>query len=394
MLPTNLINALQTLSLSGKPAVAAATDTPKPVGNLEPGQQLQGTVQSKVSEGLFKVQVAGQTIQMRLPGNIQSGSTIKLEVITTQPRITFGMIASTNPLATPEQIGSTARLLSNLADQPLERPTIQQIARNTVWQASDQAPDSKQLASALRVALSNSGLFYESHQAQWVRGERSTAQLLVEPQNQLLGKQLIASNPAAPQSQAGGKPSLSSNLTELQNQAAGKQLASSSLNDTQNQAAAKPFVSHNTNRVTQLDELYSPAPLSAAHAKATGDTELHIARELLPLVQQQLHTLETHQLTWIGQVWPGQQMQWEIQGQPEHQPRQQDERQWSTEMELDLPNLGDVHARLVFTGNELKLTLHAADTETVDLFNRAMPNLKNSLDEAGILLVAAVVKKS
>jgi len=40
---------------------------------------------------------------MRLPGNIQAGDTIKLEVISLLPRITFGMIASTNPLSTPSK---------------------------------------------------------------------------------------------------------------------------------------------------------------------------------------------------------------------------------------------------------------------------------------------------
>jgi len=302
-----------------------------------------GTVQSKVSEGVYKVQVAGQAIQMRLPGNIQAGSTVKLEVITTQPRITFGMIASTNPLSTPEQIGSTARLLSNLSDQPLERPSVQQIARNTVWQATAQAPDSKLLAGALRMALGNSGLFYESHQAQWVRGERSTAQLLVEPQNQLTGRQSVSPNP---------------------------------------------------NLSASLDELPLSPQSAAGQAKAASDPGSPIARELMPLVQQQLHTLETHQLTWIGQVWPGQEMQWEIQGEPEHQSRQQSERQWSTEMELGLPNLGDVHARLVFTESGLQLTLHAANSATVDLFNRSLPNLKQSLDDAGILLIAATIEKS
>lgn len=344
MLNANLISALQTLANTGKPVIAAASDTPKPVNSLEPGQQLLGTVQSKVNEGLFKVQVAGQSIQMRLPGNIKSGDTIRLEVITTQPRITFGMIASTHPLSTPEQIGSTARLLSNLADQPLERPSIQQIARNTVWQATDKMPDSKQLAGALRVALTNSGLFYESHQAQWVHGERSTAQLLVEPQNQLTGKQ-----PA----------------------------------------------SIHTNPLTRPDELYAPTSTSAANTRTAVDSGLHIARELLPLVQQQLHALETHQITWIGQVWPGQQMQWEIQGQPEQPHGQQPhERQWSTEMELNLPNLGDVHARLTLAENGLRLTLHAADSTTAQLFNRDLYQLGNSLADAGITLTAAVVEKS
>ncbi|HUW26449.1 MAG TPA: flagellar hook-length control protein FliK [Gallionella sp.] len=345
MLPTNLINALQVLSHSGKPPVGTATDAPKPVAPLEPGQELQGSVQSKVSEGLFKVQVAGQTIQMRLPANIQSGDTLNLRVVSTNPRLTFSISASLNPLSSSEQIGAAARMLSNLADRPLERPTIQQIARNVVWQTAGQVPDSRQLAGALRQALSVSGLFYESHQAQWVRGERSTMQLLVEPQNQLAGKQ--SSPPGAGQ----------------------------------------------TSQTSQSDDVYASSPASTAPQKTDTESGLRITRELLPLVQQQLHALETHQITWIGQVWPGQEMQWEIQGQPDQHAPQPDERQWSTEMELALPGLGNIHARLAFAGSGLRLTLQAADATTVDLFTRALPQLKNSLADAQIPLLAAVVEK-
>ncbi|BBI98783.1 hypothetical protein FGKAn22_04760 [Ferrigenium kumadai] len=340
MLPANLISALRVLSRSDKPLVAGATDAPAAIAKVELGQKLQASVQSEIGQGIFKVQIAGQSIQMRLPENIKSGDVLELEVIATQPRITFRMAASTNPLSTPEQIGGTARLLSNLTERPLERPVVQQLGSKAVWPAEQQVPDTKQLAGALREALANSGLFYESHQAQWVRGERSTAQLLVEPQNQLTGKQSILTEPNQPSPQ---EPT-----------------------------------------TTQ----------SSQPTKVSGDTGLPIAKELLPLVQQQLHTLETHQLTWIGQVWPGQEMQWEIQGQPEHQaPRQQSEREWSTEMELALPRLGDVHARLVFAESGLRMTLHAADAGTIELFNRALPQLRNALADAGIPLTSALVEK-
>lgn len=348
MLSANIITALRALSHSGRPLVEAATDTFNPVAGLKPGQQLQGSVQSKVSEGLFKVQVSGQTLQMRLPGNIRSGDTIKLEVIAAHPRITFGMVASTNPLSTPEQIGATARILSNLADLPLERLTVKQLGNKAVWDTGQQAPDTKLLAGALREALGKSGLFYESHQAQWIRGERSMNQLLEEPQNILTGSSL-------------------------------------------------PLSSSEEQRATSATQTPSNTPVtsdSAGDTASAGDTSLPIAKELLPLVQQQLHALEHHHLAWMGQVWPGQEMQWEIQGQPEHQTQQPDERQWSTEIELTLPRLGNVHARLVFTESGLRLTLNAADTVTVDLFNRTLLQLKNSLAGADIALVAALVEKS
>jgi len=327
MQPSNLINSLQTLHRSGKPVIVAEAAT-QPVNKLEPGQRLQATIQEQVSPGLYKVQVAGQSLQMRLPGQIQSGKVLEIQVLSTSPKLTFSIFASTNPIATQEQISATSRLLSNLAELPLERTLIQSTSGRAIWQASGLPIDSKQLAIALRTALSNSGLFYESHQAQWVRGERSTAQLLIEPQNQL-------------------------------------------------------------DRDTQyLDKLGAQL---AQPGKA--DAGLPIAKELMSLVQQQLHTLETHQLTWTGQVWPGQQMQWEIQGQPEQDAALPDERQWSTEMELALPKLGDVHARLVFSRGEITLTLHAADTGAVALLNRHLPSLGMTLAEAGIPLNSSVVEK-
>ncbi|WP_435627799.1 flagellar hook-length control protein FliK [Candidatus Ferrigenium straubiae] len=352
MLPANLISALQGLSGSGKPLITATPDTPKPVTNLEVGQQVQGSVQAKISEGLFKVQVAGQILQMRLPGNIQSGDTIKLEVVSLKPRLSFGMVASNNPLSTPEQIGSAARLLSNLAERPIERPVVQQLGSKAVWLSGQQAPDTQQLAGALRETLGKSGLFYESHQAQWVRGERSINQLLEEPQNRLTGK--------------------------------GVQLS-----DVQYPLPGKAADQHAAVEKTSMAQADMPA-----QAKAAGDAAQPIAKELVHLVQQQLHTLEQHHLVWMGQVWPGQQMQWEIQGQPEQQSRQQDERQWSTEMELALPMLGDVHARLVFAGSGVRMTLRAADPATVNLFDRALPRLKDALADAGVPLAAAVVEKS
>ena len=357
MLPVNLISALQVLSQSGKSPVTA--DAPNPLSEIKVGQQLQGTVQTQLSPGLFKVLIAGQSIQMRLPATIRSGEVINLRVISTTPQLTFSIAASATPISTQEQIGSAARLLADLAQRPLEDPVTRQLGKTAVWQAALTSPDTRQLATALRDALANSGLFYESHQAQWVRGERSTAQLLVEPQNQLLNKRAIP--PGTEQPPVAQRADAAQLSTPQSNPAANK---------------------------TTPGEAPPDALLSSNPATTT------VAKELLPLVQQQLHTLETHQLTWAGQVWPGQQMQWEIQGQPEHRDAPQDQRLWRTEMELALPRLGDVHAQLVFSGNGLKLTLHVADTATATLFNHSLAQLRSALADVNIPLTAAAVEKS
>jgi hypothetical protein len=337
MQSSNLISSLQTLARSAQPLIAADNTA---VSKLEPGQQIQATIREQVSPGLFKVEVAGQSLQMQLPAQLKVGAVITLKVESAAPRLTFSFFATSTPIATAEQISSTSRLLSNLADLPLARTFIEPATGRAIWQTTGSAPDSKQLAGALKDALANSGLFYESHQAQWVAGVRSTAQLLIEPQNQLMRNQQSTADSSAPQS----------------------------------------------NRDMPA------TPVALPPDKTNVATP--IAKELVPLVQQQLHTLETHQLTWSGQVWPGQHMQWEIQGEPEHRAMQPDERQWSTEMELALPKLGDVHARLVFNRAGVKLTLQAADANALSLLNRHLPDLALSMKEAGVPLAAAMVEKS
>jgi len=375
MLPPNLISALQVLSNAGRqlptatPDTTRAVDSKSAVPNLELGQQVQGTVQAKVSEGVFKVQVASQTIQMRLPDNIKSGDTVKLEVVSLQPRITFGLLASTSPLSTPEQIGSAARLLSNLAERPVERPVIQQLGNKPVWPSEQQVPDSKILAGALRETLGKSGLFYESHQAQWIRGERSTSQLLEEPQNLLMGKNPMVTPHGL--SYGAARPAV-----------------------TPAHQTIPPLVEPAAEQATPGKGAAAQETL-AVQARPTGDAMQPIAKELVHLVQQQLHTLEQHHLIWTGQVWPGQQMQWEIRGQPEQRrQKQQEERQWSTEMEMALPNLGNINAHLVFGESGLRLKLRAADQTTVELFNSALSGLKNSMADVGIQVAAAIVERS
>lgn len=335
------MSAIQTLYQSSKPLIIADAQ-PNQVNKLEPGQRIQATIQEQVSPGLFKVQVGEQLLQLRLPAQLQVGSKLDLKVESNSPRLSFSFYASSNPISTQEQISATSRFVANMAELPLTRTLIESPPGKSVWQAGETHLDTKQLAGALREALANSGLFYESHQAQWVRGERSTAQLLIEPQNQQQDK------------------------------------------STPMQEKGTPI--HEKSIPTADAPAYKP---SDSATTASG-----LSSDLRTMVQQQLHTLETHQLTWSGEIWPNQHMQWEIQGQPEQHAQRPDERQWSTEMELALNKLGDVHARLVYTEGNIKLTLHAADTKAAELFNRRLPALRNTLLEAGINLTSTVIEKT
>jgi hypothetical protein len=339
MLPANLISTLKALALTDKPLITATPD--KNAANagkqFELGQKVQGTVQAQVAPNIFRVQVANQLLQMQLPAFIRSGDIITLQVASLQPRLTFSLAASSNPVSTPESLSATSRLLSSLSQQPLERSYVRPIQSAPLWTGAQALPDTAQLAGKLHDALSHSGLFYESHQAQWIAGTRPTTQLLLEPQNQLTPK---------PQ-----------NVLQQNTNARSADTASNATLSTQ---------------VTQTGTEQRPvAP--------------NIPEHLQTLVQQQLGALETHQVLWQGQVWQGQEMRWEVSEETPHRNSQGvEEGQWNTQIHLDLPNLGGVSARLSFNGNALNLSLDVSDAQTRDKLGSASSQLVAALSERGI----------
>lgn len=326
MLPSNLITTLRALSLTDKPLITATPDkgVASAGAHFELGQKLQGTVQAQVAPSIFKVRVADQLLQMQLPPFIKSGDTIQLQVTSLLPRLTFALSASSNPVSTPESLSAASRMLSSLSQQPLERSYVRPIQSSPLWTGEQALPDTTQLAGKLHDALSHSGLFYESHQAQWIAGTRPTTQLLLEPQNQLPQNTLLKNMDAArtPTSQASG-----------------------------GQQASMP----------------------------------NIPEHLQTLVQQQLNALETRQVLWQGQVWQDQEMRWEVRDEsPRRGAQEQEAGQWTTRIDLDLPNLGGVSARLSFNGNALNLSLEVSDAETRDRMGNASSQLLAALAKRGI----------
>jgi hypothetical protein len=200
-MPLNpLAAALTKHALNEKPLITAATDKPNPKSGLKLsiGQQVQGTVQAQTAPGQFQVRIADHVVQLQLPAFVRSGDLISLQVTSLQPRLAFSLSSATNPVSTSEQLSSASRMLSSMTQQPLEQPYVKSLQRAPLWIANQaSAPDTTLLADKLNHALSHSGLFYESHQAQWIAGMRSTPLLMQEPQNQLPHQNTAILNEAA-----------------------------------------------------------------------------------------------------------------------------------------------------------------------------------------------------
>ena len=457
MISSDILNQLQLLIKTVAPPLIEVAKTPLEKVQLLPGEHVQVTVLTSLPNGRFQVAIGEQVLDMNLPKNTQAGEKVDLTFVTNQPRLTF-VLSRDIPLppaataATGDKasvaISDSARYLGALLNKiaitaegqtaPLAKaaPLLASVPTNPV-----------EMAQAMQKALSKSGLFYESHQAQWVAGERPLTELLQEPQAQLSRPSLLAmqasleqtAKSATPQpadirvvatptqaapSQANPGPTPPGLVTL--NQAASSLAASTSVPSgpalpnqatpnqsapnqaTANQAAlyqatsnqSAPYQAipnHGAPSLTPLVQSAQPqegrtlsdnAPLPGI---VTGGNEA-VHPKAAPLVQQQLNTLDTHQLVWQGQVWPNQAMEWHIEERPDSAPGSVEASEWQTSLRLYLPNLGEVSAGIRLTRQGIHIRLNTPRESSVAMMQQRQSELVSGLSAAGLNLVELAVE--
>lgn len=127
-------------------------------------------------------------------------------------------------------------------------------------------------------------------------------------------------------------------------------------------------------------------------AQATND----IATQLLPA---QLDTLENKRFSWQGEVWPNQNMQWDIcqeqEQSDEQRPTSADpaNKTWLTTLKLDLPHLGGVKATISLQGDQVGLQFRTEKADTAASLQIASQSLLDQLSAGGSQIVSFTVKK-
>ncbi|RAA21304.1 flagellar hook-length control protein FliK [Burkholderia multivorans] len=276
--------------------------------------------------------------------------------------------------------------------------------------AAEAAPPS--LAGALRAALAQavgeSGLFYESHLAQWFAGQRPLAALLREPQARIAIAQTSADPDAAADDDAldallTPRLSLPSARAAVQPGAAasggapsgGARPAGSAPEPMPGAQPHPPLARAAADATDPLHELADwrasigrPAD-AAAPSDAAPPTPVHPAA--VPIVRQQLDTLATDQFRWTGEAWPGVRVDWTIEPDESggHAPRSGDDAgdgiAWRTRLTLTLPTLGTVDAELVLNGAQLVARLRANQTGAARLAQHE-PALRRRFEGSGLQL--------
>lgn len=392
MIHNDVLNQLQLLVKTTVPPLVEVAETPAELPHWAAGQKLPAHVLASLPNGRFQVSVGDQVLDMNLPKNTQPGDNVELVYVANQPRLTFLLsretqsALKTNSAAyaasaargdlpsgaassaerAPVTLSDTAKFLGTLLQRVAERQQDTQTPSLVKSSPIVAAPpgDSREFAVALRGALSQSGLFYESHQAQWVAGERSLTELLREPQG-ALSDQVIASE------------------QKINGQAVFVDQSRNAMANSKSEAVDQ-------SQKAQVMLNLQPDNLSAQVGKSA---EL-VHPDTLPLIQQQLQTLDTHQLVWQGMVWPGQQMDWVVEERDEQGSGGDGEEytQWQTKLRLQLPRLGNVSATLAFTPKGLRIGIAAAYAPTLETLKEEQGKLLKSMDAAGLSLLGITVE--
>jgi hypothetical protein len=347
------------------------------LSQLALGKEFQAQVLSRLSDGTFLVKIEDAVAGMKLPPGAKAGDVLDLTLLATQPRPTF--LLGKPDTGSTTSLSTTGRLIGNmlqLAQEDGAPPAS--IVGKTPLTPGPETP-AAQIANALKTAVSSSGLFYESHVAQWANGTRPLADLLSEPAAKLLNSSPTG-NPSAPQSvskeQSLPLPAeLSKLVTSMKELVNGERTLPELLNALKSGQT-----------ITQDSPEQATTRQDASVLNAEG----------VKLVSLQLDALEQRRIVWQGELFPGQPLEWEI---SDDTPRgngsetaEQPQQSWQSTVRFSLPTLGAVAATIRLTGEHVQINVRTVNEQTAATLRTYGGMLADALGAAGSTLDSLQVK--
>jgi hypothetical protein len=401
MIPPDVANSLRVVVPDTQTAANRALSQPVTpaqrvadvLSNLVPGQRILAEVQALMSNGNYRAVVAQREFTLALPFAAKAGDVIELEVSETNGKVSLAFVANRSDAppgkpgaeSVPTTLSQTGKMIGDLLGG-IDREGGKRappVALNGNQPLLEGMPkDTTALAAGLKQALTQSGMFYEAHQAKWVAGKLGTEALRQEPQ----GKLLAPAQPpplGAPATRASSELAAFVGNSGLVDNEPGSAktlgVANVAVNDAEGAKTAD----------ASKAQVLTVAARSELNATQTT-TPQGIPRDIVPIVQQQLDALSTQQFVWQGQAWTGQPMWWEINEQADEGRGADEEigRQWQTRLKLDLPLLGGLDAVLRLRPNgEISINIKTDSVSGEGSLRAASDALRAQYESAGLALV-------
>jgi hypothetical protein len=324
--------------------------------HLEFGQVVRAQVAARFADGSFRVEIDDTALKLTLPSGTKPGDVLALRFVGREPQLQFELhVPSTE--ANP-RVSSAGRLIGQLLSEPAGLPPRQ--AQPVV---ATPTTEPAQLREPLERAVERSGLFYEAHQARWIRGDYPLERLRQEPQAALFKDRQVAEHAHAPDKTQGAA-----------------------------HTPARTSGPAPTDESSELQQHNRPGLVAGERPEGGDRTNRLVPREALPIVRQQLDTLETRHFGWQGEIWPGQLMHWQIAEQDRDAEHPESERDWLTQLRLSLPALGEIGAELGFSPQGVRVSLTAKDSTVAAAMHAAAPELVHALEAAGLGAIVLKVR--
>lgn len=381
MIPSDVVSRIKLATELTTAPTAPTAKVKDALSDLIPGQRVLATIQALMPNGTYRAMVAQREVVLALPNSAKSGDTLELEVVENDGKIAFALLTNQDQsseaakTSVSTSLSKTGQLIGDLLNPPGKEGQKASPAPLNGNQplVANFAGKGEELLPVLKQALTQSGMFYESHQAKWAEGKLPTAALLQEPQGQFSALSTHKAAQANPQINPFAEALLKP-LPEAEVHVA--------------QAQAPNLAAQLDNNPTQVrPHGESTAPPTLVVTDNTPRQGPAVAADLAPLVQQQLEALATQTYAWQGQVWPGQQMDWEITDELPGGQAAEDDYRWQTQLHLRMPKLGDVTATLRLRGeNQIDLSIQTDSPDSEMVLSLGGPTLNQQMEDAGLFL--------
>ncbi|MDR0379913.1 MAG: flagellar hook-length control protein FliK [Candidatus Accumulibacter sp.] len=398
IIPPDVASRLQASSEVTLRPVAPVQEITDKLSDFTAGQRLMAEIQAMLPNGTYRAMINQRNITLALPFSAKSGDALELEVTESDGKLALAVVTHRGGEAEKESVSTTLSRTGQLIGQLLSeagegekdgKKNGKALPLNGNRPLTEAPPGKGQdILPRLKEAITQSGMFYESHQAEWTEGRFSRTELLREPQGRL-----STTTTAMPDAD-GGETGPANTAASRTAASAGTPAEQSALSTTTQRAAAEAG-----SRTVVLADASAEQGARAGQkvaAEANSPAGQTVAPQVQGIVQHQLEALANQTFVWQGQIWPGQEMRWEIEEDGKNHQEGEDEAaaNWRTRLDLSFPLLGGIGARLQLQDRQVSLMLEVDNDVALGLMRADAETLRQRLEDAGLALASLGIAHS
>lgn len=349
---------------SNQSSVAKLQQAELDTSQLATGQVIQAKILSASPNGVFTVSVGSGTLRMNLPAEMKVGTTFSLQVTSTTPRLTL--------MLSPTTVSSDNKLVSdNTAESDTNVASTQTISNLPKQQ----------------ILPNNSAEIQGSSTTTSISDVSRLIDLILRLPNQSPTQAHILENtPIVP------------NLTDLKNTVNVASILENKISQSGifYESHLSEWAVGEKSKNDLINEPQSRLPEINTELIEKNDLTSGVNREIIQLVQQQLHLLENENIKWQGEIFPGQKIEWDIRRENRSKNSKSSASpeidQWQSEVKFELPTLGTVSATINLIENRLKISVASREQETTKTLKIYIPELIATFTALGITFDGLIIK--